>query len=163
MRSFYNIAGQSIEVELLRRAASQLLIYNGEESTIAIKALGDDEYRVTVEDQSTSLFAIQQGDQFFIHLNGNNYQVDCEDEMQSASGALSDEDKVVANAPMPGTVVAVNVTAGQTVKSGESLMVIESMKMETTIAAWRDGVVCKINFCVGDSFDRQAELIQLEE
>ncbi|RLA20140.1 MAG: hypothetical protein DRQ61_01125 [Gammaproteobacteria bacterium] len=163
MRSFYNLADQSIEVELLRRAASQLLIHNGEESTITIKALGDDEYRVTVDGCSASLFAIQKGDQFFIHLNGNNYQIECEDEAQSASGGLSDADKVVANAPMPGTVVSVNVTTGQTVKSGESLIVIESMKMETTIAAWRDGVVCKINFGVGDSFDRQAELIQLEE
>ena len=163
MRSFYNIAGKSIEAELLRRAGSPLLIHNDQESPISIKELGDDEYRVTVDGHSASLFAIQKGDQFFIHLNGNHYQIESEDEIQSASGGVSDANKVVANAPMPGTVVSVNVRAGKTVESGEVLMVIESMKMETTISAWRDGVVAAVNFNVGDSFDRKAALIQLEE
>ena len=48
------------------------------------------------------------------------------------------------NAPMPGTIVAVKVTAGQTVKSGETLMVLEAMKMENEIASTKSGTVAQI-------------------
>ena len=44
-------------------------------------------------------------------------------------------------APMPGNILAVNVTAGQTVKKGDVLMVLEAMKMENEIMCPRDGVV----------------------
>lgn len=162
MRSFYKIAAQSNEVQLLRRADKQLLIHNDQSSTISVKSLGDDEYRITTDDQSAMAYAILQSDQFFIHLNGRHYRIDSEDETQSTS-QTSDADKTIASAPMPGTVVSVNVKPGQTIKENEPLMVIESMKMETTISAWRDGVVSVINFNVGDSFDRMAALIHLEE
>lgn len=44
-------------------------------------------------------------------------------------------------APMPGNILAVNVTAGQAVKKGDVLMVLEAMKMENEIMCPRDGVV----------------------
>ena len=44
-------------------------------------------------------------------------------------------------APMPGNILAVNVTAGQAVKKGDVLMILEAMKMENEIMCPRDGVV----------------------
>ena len=48
------------------------------------------------------------------------------------------------NSPMPGKIVAVNVTAGQPVKTGEVLVVLEAMKMENEITAPRDGVIAAV-------------------
>jgi len=53
--------------------------------------------------------------------------------------------------PMPGLVVSVNVKIGQEVKAGESLAVVEAMKMENVLTAERDGRVKKINVNKGDS------------
>ena len=53
--------------------------------------------------------------------------------------------------PMPGLVVSVNVHEGQEVKAGESLAVVEAMKMENVLIAERDGRVKKINAKKGDS------------
>ena len=47
-------------------------------------------------------------------------------------------------APMPGTILAVNVTAGQAVKKGTVLMVLEAMKMENEIMASCDGTVASV-------------------
>jgi len=162
MRSSYKVADKTVQAQLLQRAETQLIV-DEKTSTIALKALGDDEYRVTANEASTSAYAIARGEQFFIHLNGRHYLVECEDEAHSSAQSGSAADKTIASAPMPGTVISVNVETGQTVKENDTLMVIESMKMETTINAWRDGVIATINVNVGDSFDRMAALIELEE
>ncbi len=53
--------------------------------------------------------------------------------------------------PMPGLVVSVDVVAGQDVKAGETLCVIEAMKMQNIIRAERDGVIKVVNASAGDS------------
>jgi acetyl-CoA/propionyl-CoA carboxylase biotin carboxyl carrier protein len=66
-------------------------------------------------------------------------------------------------APMPGTVVQLRVEPGATVAAGETLVVLESMKMEISIAAPRDGSVAEVLVAAGDQVDRGAVLIELAE
>jgi acetyl-CoA/propionyl-CoA carboxylase, biotin carboxylase, biotin carboxyl carrier protein len=66
-------------------------------------------------------------------------------------------------APMPGTVVQLRVEAGATVTAGETLVVMESMKMEISIQSPRDGVIETVLVAVGDQVDRGATLIELTE
>ena len=53
------------------------------------------------------------------------------------------------NAPMPGTILAVNVKPGQAVKRGDVLVVLEAMKMENEIMAPNDGTVGTVNVAKG--------------
>jgi 3-methylcrotonyl-CoA carboxylase alpha subunit len=64
--------------------------------------------------------------------------------------------------PMPGTVVRVMAAAGDQVKRGQPLLVVEAMKMEHTIAAHADGVVKQVKFRAGDSVAEGVELISFE-
>ena len=64
-------------------------------------------------------------------------------------------------APMPGTILKVNVSNGQAVKSGEVLVVLEAMKMENEIMAPRDGVVNQVSVTKGASVDTGAPLVYL--
>jgi acetyl-CoA/propionyl-CoA carboxylase, biotin carboxylase, biotin carboxyl carrier protein len=66
-------------------------------------------------------------------------------------------------APMPGTVVQLRVEPGAVVTAGETLVVLESMKMEISIAAPRDGAVAEVLVAAGDQVDRGAVLIELAE
>jgi acetyl-CoA/propionyl-CoA carboxylase, biotin carboxylase, biotin carboxyl carrier protein len=66
-------------------------------------------------------------------------------------------------APMPGTVVQLRVQTGTEVSAGETLVVLESMKMEISIAAPRDGSVAAVHVAAGDQVDRGAVLIELAE
>ena len=60
-----------------------------------------------------------------------------------AAAAVTGAGEVVA-APMPGTILKVNVTAGQAVKAGDVLCVLEAMKMENDITAPKDGTVTQV-------------------
>ena len=64
-------------------------------------------------------------------------------------------------APMPGTILKVNVTAGQAVKSGDTLCVLEAMKMENEIKAPKDGVVNTVAVTKGASVNTGDALVYL--
>ncbi len=68
-------------------------------------------------------------------------------------------EKVVA--PMPGTIVSVNVSEGQSVKKGDVLVVLEAMKMENEIKAPRDGSVTSVAVSKGASVDTGAVLVTI--
>ena len=62
------------------------------------------------------------------------------------------------SSPMPGTILAVNVTNGAAVKKGDVLMVLEAMKMENEIVAPADGTVASVNVTKGASVETGAVL-----
>ena len=64
-------------------------------------------------------------------------------------------------APMPGTILKVNVTAGLAVKAGTVLVVLEAMKMENEIMAPKDGTVTQVVGSKGASVDTGAPLVVL--
>ena len=63
------------------------------------------------------------------------------------------------SAPMPGTILKVNVTNGQAVKEGQVLVVLEAMKMENEIMAPKDGTVTAVAVQKGASVDTGAPLV----
>ena len=78
----------------------------------------------------------------------------------SATAASDSQD--VVRAPMPGRIIRVNVAVGDNVQRGQSIVVLESMKMENTIAAPRDGVVSQVHVTADESVQHGQSLVELE-
>ena len=72
----------------------------------------------------------------------------------AAGGALE--------APMPGSVLSVNVSTGDEVCTGDVLLVVESMKMELAVTAPRDGIVQAVTVSVGEHVAQGQALVELE-
>lgn len=117
---------------------------------------------LAIDSESVPVVIANRGDDVFIHVDGEAYHLHYEHPLErlahQSHGAADDE----VRAPMPGSLVSVAVKPGQGVARGEALLVMESMKMETTLSAPRDGVVAQVHFGTGQSFDRDAVLLTLE-
>jgi 3-methylcrotonyl-CoA carboxylase alpha subunit len=91
-------------------------------------------------------------------LRGRNYLISWLQASTTSNQAPSD-DRVLA--PMPATVTRVAVKSGDVVSKGETLVVVEAMKMEIALAAPHDGVVKSVDYSVGDMAKEGAELVTI--
>jgi acetyl/propionyl-CoA carboxylase alpha subunit len=127
-----------------------------------LKTSADGRSWLTLDGVSHEVMVATHGDDVFIHFDGEAYQLRYEHPLKrlAEAGLGSAEDKVLA--PMPGSIVSVQVKAGDPVTKGQTVLVMESMKMETTIVAPRDGVILAVTYDKGQTFDRDALLLSLE-
>lgn len=79
----------------------------------------------------------------------------------AAAPAVSVSGGTTVSAPMPGNILKVNVTAGQAVKEGDVLLVLEAMKMENEIMAPRAGTVAQVLVTKGATVDTGATMVVL--
>ena len=70
-------------------------------------------------------------------------------------------DDGVVRSPMPGRILSVNVSVGDTVKKGQPIFILESMKMENTIASSIDGTVTSLHVAVSDSVQHGQTLAEI--
>lgn len=99
---------------------------------------------------------------FIVNVNGSSYEVEVEEvdsstaekkqaqaskPVKSAAPASSGQKTITS--PMPGTILSVNVKPGDSVKSGQVLLILEAMKMENEIMAPTDGSIVEVNVAKG--------------
>ena len=107
-----------------------------------------------------------------VSVNGTEYEVAIEElkegETVQAASAPAAAPAAPAGAgrqiksPMPGTILSVNVAAGDSVKKGQVLMILEAMKMENEIVAPEDGKVASVHVQKGASVENGALLCVLQ-
>ncbi|PST20779.1 acetyl-CoA carboxylase biotin carboxyl carrier protein subunit [Mesorhizobium plurifarium] len=107
-------------------------------------------------------FAID-GDTIHLHIRGTTRILRYRDPLSAHGLVNKDAGHLVARAPMPGVVVKTCVLPGDQISAGSELMVIESMKLESVIRSPQDGVVDRIHFNEGESFEHGAALITITE
>ncbi len=79
----------------------------------------------------------------------------------AAPAATGANGSVTITAPMPGTILDVKVSVGQSVKKGDTVCVLEAMKMENDIPAPQDGVVASVNVQKGASVGANDVIVTL--
>ena len=103
-------------------------------------------FSLLVEGRSYEVIAERSGESAFVTLAGETFEVRLADALTARAAARGTEaGRAVVKAPMPGMVVAVSAAAGQRVKQGEPLVILEAMKMETALTAPIEGVVTSVS------------------
>lgn len=135
--------------------------------------IGEKTYRAEVwsfEDGDMSLaldghrqwLTIVSSDQqdWWVHVDGQSYHLKWISPLPEAGQKAAAEGSL--HAPMPGQIRAVNVAVGQKVSTGDTLMILEAMKMEHRIKAPYTGEVAAVNYQVGQQVQADAVLLELK-
>ena len=126
-----------------------------------ILGLGNGRYEIVEGTKRRVAYAAREGERTWVFLEGRVDVVGPRGASGRRSAAHHDDELELA-APMPATVVSVNVTPGQRVVHGDVLVTLEAMKMELAVRAPRDATVRRIACAAGELVQPGVPLLELE-
>lgn len=142
------VNGQEVEFNLVKRDADGITL-----------VINEREYHYPKNDFNFSAFDFdEKSKQVFV--DGLEATVQLLKKTQSAQSSGAHAGSLLS--PMPGKIFKVVKAEGSSVKAGETILIMEAMKMEHAIKANKDGVVKKIFFKEGDQVKAQSQLLELE-
>jgi len=127
---------------------------NGKEYEVAVDKMEDTQAEVTVN-----------GTTYSIELEKPEVQENApklQRPVASSGGGKSGGGSGSVKSPLPGIIIDVKVNVGDEVKRGDTVIVLEAMKMENTIAATQDGKIAEIKVAKGDSVLEGVTLLTIE-
>jgi 3-methylcrotonyl-CoA carboxylase alpha subunit len=155
------VGGDKRVVMLTRLHDGATLIEIGEQRwPFSARALGDGRHDVTLGERRLTLCVYRHGDRIAVFAPEAAALLTEIDRLAHAGDGAA-EGRLTA--PMPGKVITLLVGAGDAVKRGQAVAVMEAMKMEHTLHAPRDGTVGEMLCGVGDQVAEGAELLRLQE
>jgi biotin carboxyl carrier protein len=126
-----------------------------------VTAIGDGWYLVSDGVRQWQVAIAAAADGTWVFVDGQSVRLDPEPAAGGRPRGRSRGDAGVMS-PMPATVVAVHASAGQAVNEGDTLVLLEAMKMELPIRAPRAGVVKSVNCAPGELVQPGVNLIEFE-
>jgi len=165
MRYYVTLLGRTYEVDL--RGPEPRV--HGQPLPAELVAVPGTDVHQLREDGRALTFLARRGEEpgrWDLWFDGRRLKVRVVDERTRAlermtGGGAAPREKIV-KAPMPGLVVKVLVTEGQTVRAGQGVIIVEAMKMENELKAPADGVVARVHVAPGQAVERNATLVVLE-
>lgn len=165
MRYQVSVEGRSFEIDIDH---NHLVWVDGEPLYVGMEQVGGlPVYSLVAEDQGYVVFVEKGEDQYLVEVQGQVLPVQVKPRRpylapHRITCADTDGECLAISAPLPGTLVSLPVSVGQTVAAGQTLAVVESMKMQMELRAPQPGVVTAAQGPPGRSVDQGEELVVLQ-
>ena len=165
VKYFVEIEGETFEIEV----TGDEIRMDGERVTIDLTQSGMPElYSVLINDQSHEVLVNEASLALDVTLYGHSFKVTVQDEAERAfqlgRGPSQElEGELAVAAPISGLVVVVPVTEGEEVVQGQTLVVLEAMKMENEITAPRTGRIRDVKVEAGERVEMDFVMMVLEQ
>jgi biotin carboxyl carrier protein len=156
-RVIVRIGKDTFTIELLPNGGARLV--DGER--VLIEGIGDGAYRVSTDERSWRVFVAEAADRRWVFCDGHVYEAEIVREGRATRKPSAGHHDSLS-APMPATIVRIVTSAGQAVLRGETLLVLEAMKMELPVKAPHDGIVAAIHCREGERVQAGATLLDFQ-
>lgn len=163
MELLYKNKTYSVELQKLDSAFSSVI--NGEKKIFSANLLNPNTISIIDGNSRTLAYAADDDNNIYVNIDGQNFVFQKPKEEESEFGGDNgiSADKQIVKPPMPGSIVQVVAEKGKKVSEGAPLIIIEAMKMETTIYANIDGIVTEVNVSAGEQVDSDKVLMIVEK
>ena len=129
------------------------------DEAVTVTALGDGRYLVSRASGQRLAFAVRTAAATWVALDGEILILEARRRAARTGGT---DERAALSAPMPATVVAVEVRPGQQVTAGDVLVRLEAMKMELPVRSPRDATVVAVKCRVGELVQPGVPLLELD-
>ena len=150
----------SYELSATRLDRGWALEYENNRHLVEARWLDSNRLQLELDGERIIVPVIIRHDSIALCLRGREWKFELHAAGQGEDDTAAAQGKLVA--PMPGSIVALQVAVGDTVRPGDLLMVLEAMKMEHSIVASAEATVSEIFFAVGDQVEEGQQLLSLE-
>lgn len=166
MKYFADIEGHAFEFEFAWHNGRLQARHGQRTLAIDFEMIGDGSaFSLLVGDRVADVIVESDKRGLSVQIQGERYRVDVEDEHERAARSVRPAvagGRQTIVAAMPGAVAEVLVEVGQTVEAGQSLLVLEAMKMQNPVPAEAAGKVVRVNVIAGASVAAGDLLVEIE-
>ncbi len=160
MNFTYQIAERVYELALQATQEGYRATLDGQDYAVRILKDESGEMRLLVDDQVLTVYWAGDGTRCWVWLNGETYVLEKPaTRIQRRTGDPAAE--MSLRAPMPGQVIDVQVSEGDQVVPGQTLLILEAMKMEMRLQAPGPGQVARLHVAAGATVEKEQILIEL--
>jgi acetyl/propionyl-CoA carboxylase alpha subunit len=164
MKYITSVGDQEFTIDVNRKGE---VTVNGTPYTVDIQGVGSHSlYSLIIDGRSYDVFIEEQDEEYLVVMWGGLHEVRVQDERTRRlaglrRGPVAPVGEVFIMAPMPGVVVEMPVREGQSVETGDIVVVLESMKMQNEFKTPRAGVVHTVRVKVGDKVDQNQIMVTI--
>jgi len=170
MKSRYIVTVDGKEFDLFlsphKEPGKYQIEHDGKQYKIVADALTDKKFLFKIDNMSSEVDISRKGDDLEVFLEGKEMTSRVEPyylaELRKKAGGGAGDDTSVVIAPMPGLVLQSEVKPGDSVKKGETLVIIEAMKMENIIKSPQNGIIKEVSVSAGQAVDKNDKLVEFE-
>jgi acetyl/propionyl-CoA carboxylase alpha subunit len=152
---------QTIPIDLTPSGKSYRATVGDETVELEILQAKDGKLDLLIDGRRVTAYVSSDNAKRWVTVNGQTFLLTKSTGIHRRSTGHDHASELVA--PMPGQVRAVNIAEGESVTKGQTLLVLEAMKMEIRIQAPRDGKVMKLFVKQGQTVAREQILIEIDE
>ena len=162
----FNSGNHLHKVTLNSKDGKTVASIGDEEFEVDVQAISDNRMSLLIGHRSFDVYVAQEEGKRHVHIDGNSFCFSMPEEGERCNarpGGGGEEAKLILSAPMPGSVIKINVSEGDGVEEGQCLAIVEAMKMETGLHSTITGRVKKVCASQGQQINAGEVIIELEE
>ena len=166
-RYIVSVDDEEFDIELIRQGDGYLVEYGDSRYLVTVDQLSDKKFLFKINERASEVDITRNGGGLEIFLEGKEVNVRAEPydlaELRKRAGSAVGglEDKII-KAPMPGLVLSSAVAPGDKVARGQTLVIIEAMKMENMIKAPQEATIKDVFVEAGKAVDKNEKLVEFE-
>ena len=153
----YGDASYSVNLEPLADGTYRVTL--GDRVIVVAAQAFEGGWLITLDGRQVRVYSAARGSERWLSVEGETYTLTVPETRRRTSGSGSGD----LGAQMPGQVREVFVQAGDSVKRGQALLLLEAMKMEIRVTAPADGRVKQVLVTAGAVVDRGQRLVEIEQ